>query len=560
MKMTKRMLCAALAAAMLLALAACGPKETGGNGGGAGTGTPSTSQPSGGGNGGGSAGGATVLRGTCTTTPETVDPARGTGENDLMIYVNVYECLVAPSAADGSPEPQLAESWTASDDGLSYTFKLRQDVVFADGTPMTSKDVKYSFDRMMTMGEGFAYILQDVLAETVAVDDYTVEFKLNKTFGPFVSSLTSFRIINSALVEANTASSGMYGDNGDYGTGYLLTHSAGSGPYVMSSFAVHDTMVMTKNENYWNGGVPAAAPDTVEIQELTESSTTKMLMSNGDLDFVHGHQDSTTIASLTANDGIEVAEFQEAGLNYFMMNTKKAPTDDVHIRRALSYAADYEQMRQILGGNPPASGPVPTNLFGYVDSFEPFTYNLDKAKEEIAASQYADTLANYPIQLDYIEGNGDTGKLVYLLASSLEGLGFTVVINETPWVQFCNNEADLSTSPNVTNAFATSNYPEAGSILEFKYASWTVGNWNQNEWLQDEKFDTMISEALGTVDDDARVALYGEMQRYLVEEVVPSIYTCTSVVKPVYNSNTFSWPAQHATMEYNFCYANCTMK
>ncbi len=93
-------------------------------------------------------------------------------------------------------------------------------------------------------------------------------------------------------MEANTAADGMYGENGDYGTGYLLTHSAGSGPYVMSSFTVHDTMVMTKNENYWNGGVPEAAPDTVEIQELTEASTTKMLMSNGDLDFVHGHQDS----------------------------------------------------------------------------------------------------------------------------------------------------------------------------------------------------------------------------------------------------------------------------
>ena len=403
-------------------------------------------------------------------------------------------------------------------------------------------------------------MLKDGLAETVAVDEHTVEFKLSKTFGPFVSALTAFRIVNSALVEANTAAEGMYGDNGDYGTGYLLTHSAGSGPYVISSFTVHDTMVLTKNANYWNGAVPAAAPDTVEIQELTEASTTKMLMSNGDLDFVHGHQDSTTIAALTANDGIEVAELQEAGLNYFMMNTQKAPTDDVHIRRAISYACDYEQMKQILGGAPDANGPVPTNLFGYVDDFEGYSYDLDKAKEEIAASKYASDLANYPIQLDYIEGNGDTGKLVYLMASSLESLGFKVVINETPWVQFCNNEAEIATSPNVTNAFATAGYPEAGSILELKYASWTVGNWNQNEWMQDEKFDSMLNEALGTVDDDARIALYGQMQKYLVEEVVPSVYTCASVIKPIYNANNFEWPAKHATTEYNFYYADYIMK
>ena len=112
----------------------------------------------------------------------------------------------------------------------------------------------------------------------------------------------------------------------------------------------------------------------------------------------------------------------------------------------------------------------------------------------------------------------------------------------------------------MTNAFATANYPEAGSILELKYASWTIGNWNQNEWMQDEKFDSMLNEALGTVDDDARVELYGEMQKYLVEEVVPSIYTCASVIKPIYNANAFAWPEHHATMEYNFYFANCTMK
>ena len=220
-------------------------------------------------------------------------------------------------------------------------------------------------------------------------------------------------------MQANTQSEGMYGENGDYGTTFLLTNSAGSGPYVMESFTVHDTMVMVKNENYWNGGVPETAPDTVEIQELSEASTTKMLMSNGDLDYVHGHQDSTTLASLTAEEGIEAVEIPDTGLVYFMMNTKKAPTDDVHIRRAISYATDYEQMKEILGGAPDADGPVPTNLFGYVGGFEGFTYDMDKAREEIALSQYADNLADYPVRLDYIEGNGDTGKLVNLLASSL---------------------------------------------------------------------------------------------------------------------------------------------
>ena len=70
----------------------------------------------------------------------------------------------------------------------------------------------------------------------------------------------------------------------------------------------------------------------------------------------------------------------------------------------------------------------------------------------------------------------------------------------------------------------------------------------------------MLNEALGTVDDDARVALYGEMQKYLVEELVPSVYTCTAVLKPIYNTNSFEWPAPHSAKEYWFYYADYVMK
>jgi len=555
MKNMTRIICSFLAAVVLLSLTACGGNNSDNpvqdNSPGA-----DADQPA-------AAAGSTTLHGTTPTTPETLDPARGTGENDRILYVNLYECLVVPNENDGSPEPLLAESWEVSDDGLTYTFKLRQDVKFSDGRAMTAEDVKYSFDRMMAMGEGYAYILMDILTETAVIDEYTVEFRLNKTFGPFITSLTCFRILNSALMKENTQSDGMYGENGDYGTNYLLTNSAGSGPYVISKFVVHDTIVMAKNENYW-GELPDAAPDIVEMEELTESATTRMLMNSGELDFVHGHQDTTTIAALTASDNLKAVLLSDAGLNYFMINTKKAPTDDVHIRKALSYACDYEQMREILGGASEADGPIPKGVYGYQSTFEAYTYNMDKAREEIAQSAYANSLSSYPIQMDYIEGNGDTGKLVYLLATSLESLGFTVTINETPWVQFCNNEVDVETSPHVTNLFCTANYPEAGALLEYKYASWTTGNWNQNEWLQDEDYDAMLLEALATIDDDKRIELYGEMQRYLVEDVCPSIYTCASVVMPVYNDDSFEWRGStgniHAALEYNYYFAGFRMK
>ncbi|MDR0839881.1 MAG: ABC transporter substrate-binding protein [Christensenellaceae bacterium] len=541
MKTSTNKLMALIAATTVLAmvLTACG-------------GAPAAASPS----------GSKNLNISCTTTPETMDPHRGSGENDLMIFVNVYETLVRPNDTDSGAEAFLAKDWTVSDDGLSWQFNLRDDVTFSDGTPLTAKDVKYSMDRLIGLGEGYAFIFTDLVKETSVVDDYTVAFELSKPFGPFLNALTTVCIVNSTLLEANTVD-GNYGENGDYGTGFLLTNTAGSGPYVISEFLVHDSINLAKSAGYW-GTVPEAAPDAVRVIELQDAATTKMMLTSGELDMVHGHQERTTLESLIANEGIETGDLPELGLNYFMINTKKAPTDDVHIRRAISYATNYEEMSKIYGDMPEAIGPVPTTLWGHAAGLNRYTYDIDKAKAEIAQSAYADNLANYPLEIAYIQGNGDTGKLAMLLSSDLQAVGFTITLNEVPWVLFCNNEAEVATSPNITNAFAVTNYPEAGSILEFKYASWTVGNWNQNEWLQDEKFDNLLNAALETIDDQERLDKYAELQTYLVDEVVPSVYTFNSVIKPIYNSARFDWRLSdgnpHPSTQYNYYYADFRMK
>ncbi len=507
--------------------------------------------------------GSTTLRATCTTTPETLDPARGAGENDLYVYVNVYETLVVPSETDASPQPSLATDWTISEDGKKWTFTLHDDVKFSDGTPLTANDVKYSMDRMLTIGEGFTYIFKDVVESVNVVNNNTVEFALKKPFGPFLATLTCFRVLNSTLVQENTKSSGNYGDNGDYGTEYLLVNSAGSGPYVVEEFKVHESIKLKKNPNYWRQ-VPDEAPDTVLITELVEDSTTKMLVANGDLDLVHGRQQDVTLQALVQNPGFKYGDVPEFGLNYFMINVKKAPTDDAHIRRAISYAANIDEMRKIYGDPPKAYGPVPPTIWGASSDFGTFDYNIEKAKEEIALSKYANNLKAYPIQLSYIQGNGDTGKLAMLMANNLQAVGFEVKISEDPWVLFCNNAKDIKTSPNITNLFCTANYPEAGSILEFKYASWATGDWNQNEWLQDQKFDDMILDAYSTIDADARQQKYAEIQKYLVDEVVPSVYTFVSAIRPAWNSDAFTWRLSeekpHAAYEYNFYFAEFVMK
>ncbi|MDO4339520.1 MAG: ABC transporter substrate-binding protein [Eubacteriales bacterium] len=506
-----------------------------------------------------SAGG--VLKGTCSTTPDTCDPARGSGANDDMLYINVYEALVKPSEEDGSALPWLATEWSYDEETMDYTFKLREDVVFADGTPFTAADVKYTMDRMLTINDGYSYLFTNYVESTEVIDDYTVSFHLTQTYGPFVSALEQCYILNSTLMQENTEESGDYGENGDYGTNYLLDHSAGSGAYEITAFEVNSSYTMTRNSNWW-GEAGEKAPSEIQLSQVTDAATTKMLLQGGDVDFIHGYQESATVKSLTAA-GYETAALTEFGEDYFMMNVKAAPTDDVHIRRAISYACNYEAMSEMYSGAEIPTGPVPQNLWGYSSDTDTFTYDLEKAAEEIAQSAYADNLADYPVTMSYIQGNGETGKLTMLLAETMQQLGFTVNIQETPWVSFCDAETDVSTSPNITNCFVSASYPEAGSLLESKYASWTLGNYNQNEWLQDDTLDSMIEEALATVDDTEREAKYAEIQKYVVNEVVPSVYVLVSTVNPVWNKDSFEWCVSEGeirpVISWNYYFNDFTM-
>ncbi len=499
----------------------------------------------------------TVLKTTITATPEALDPAVVFGENDWKVLVNLYDYLVYPSFENASPMSAVAESWELAPDNKTWTFHLREGIKFHDGTALTAEDVKFSMDRMITIGEGYAHFYRGRVKETRVVDPSTVVFELSDPFGPFLVTLYRLGIVNKDLVMANLKEEGMYGEYGDYGKDFLLDHDAGSGPYRIEEFKIRHSVEIAKKPDYWQG-ISAESPDRVIMAQLREAATTKMLMGSGEIDLAHGRQEMTTLLSLDAIDGVEVALIPEMSLNFFMVHTKKPPTDDVHVRKAMAWATDYEGMLAIYPDCPRAYSPVPSQVFGWTGEIDGYERDLDKAMEELKQSKYYGQLDQYPIDVSYIQGNGDTPKLCMLFAVNMAEIGLTVNIVEAPWVLFCNKEESIETSPHVTNLFANASYPDAGAILELKYASWTVGGWNQNEWLQDPTFDAAIQETLITADPEERAAKYAELQQYIVEDVCPSIFTFLSVLKPAYRADRFSWPAgdgnPHAIAEFNFNY------
>lgn len=471
--------------------------------------------------------------------PVYIDPAVGSDQASSSSLINLYDTLVFPTA-DESIVPWLAESWQTSEDGLTWTFNLRHGVLFHDGSEMLASDVVYSFNRLQTIGQGFGYMYTNVASAT-AVDDYTVDFVLSEASGLFLPSLVRLFVLNEDLVRANTAADGAYGDAGDYGTTWLLTNDAGSGPYQVLDFQLEQYLLMEKNSAWW-GQFVDNAPDQIRFIATTEASTIRTLMASQELDISDAWQSLESLKNLDAIDGVSVAALQSFSEFYFMINTRLAPTDDIHCRRAIAYAFDYDSAVSLeWPGTKQSVGPVPAIMGGHDPNLFVFHRDLDKAKEELAQCQYADTLADYPIGINWISEVPDEEKYALLFQANMADIGIPVDVVSSPWLTVVENTATLETSPHIVTIYVSSDLSEAGPMLKQRYHSSSAATWSQNEWLLDTNLDAEIDNALSTIDQTERYAKYAVIQAEIVD-LSPSLFVYDQVEKHAYQ-DYIDWPA-----------------
>ena len=281
-----------------------------------------------------------IVRFSADSTPK-IDPAVITDLVGSICVENLYDGLVLQ---DGSEQvPNLATEWETSEDGLEYTFHLKQGVKFHSGNEMKASDVVFSFNRFKTIGEGFAYLFANV-KECVAVDEYTVKFVLSQSMGSFMGIIWHLYVLDEATVMANIVADGTYGDEyGDYGKAWLLENDAGSGPYTATEM-VHSEYFLASRFADWHMGWEGRenAPEQFKAIYMTEPSTQQTMMANQQLEISSPWFAPENYEALDAIDGIDLAFTSWACTQYVFFNTTVAPTDDVNYRKALSCLLDYE--------------------------------------------------------------------------------------------------------------------------------------------------------------------------------------------------------------------------
>jgi len=462
--------------------------------------------------------------------PTYIDPAVGSDFSSSSSLVNLYDTLVYPTET-GEAKSHVAKSWDVSKDGLTWTFKLGKGIKFHDGSELTAEDVAFSMDRLTTIGQGYAYLFTGRVKKSEVVDKYTVRFHMAKPFGPFLITLTRLYILNKECVMANIKKPGPYGELGDYGTEYLLTHDCGSGPYKLKEMRLEEYLVMEKNSDYWQK-IDPDAPDEAKFIGTTEPVTIRTMMARRELEISDQWQTVEGVEALDAIEGVDISGFYPGTIFFYMIHTKKPPTDDIHFRKAIAWAMDYKTVvEKLFPGSRQSIGPVATDFPGHTTKLFQYHRNLDEARNELEKSKYYKNLDEYPVEVHWCAEVPDEEKVALLFLSNMAEIGIKANIVKTPWLSMIEEVAKMDASPNIETIFVAPHYPEA-----------SAATWEQNEWLEDPEIDAMIDDAIATIDRKERFRKYAEIQEKIVE-LCPSLFLFDQVERHAYQSAYVDWPA-----------------
>ncbi|MEL7567549.1 MAG: ABC transporter substrate-binding protein [Dehalobacterium sp.] len=480
-----------------------------------------------------------IIRYTMTVTPK-LDPCVGSDLASASNFVNMYDTLVLPQS-DGSVKPWLATDWTVSDDNLTWEFNIRKGVKFHSGNELTAADVAYSMNRIITIGEGYGYLFRGRIAEATAVDEDTVKFVCTQPYGPFLSTLVRLYILDSKLIEENLKD-GDYGEKGDYGKAFLLEGDAGSGPYKLKEIKQNTYVWAEKFNDYW-AGFESDNPDEYKCIGSNESVTVKTMMSRKELEIADHYQTAENTKAMGEMPGVKIASSNTGAIMLLTMNNQKAPTDDIHYRKALAYMIDYATINEsIFPESVKANSVVPSILLGYNREMFPYDYNLEKAKEELALSKYAGQLEKYPLEVAWVAETPDREKLALTLQASAQQINLPINIVKTPWSSIVEKSANPTSTPNCVTVVCPPYYSEAGTTLESQIRSKSVGTWENCSWINNTELDKMIDDAIATIDVEQRTQKYRNIQKFMAD-IVPLIPVCEQPERTAYQASYVDWKA-----------------
>jgi peptide/nickel transport system substrate-binding protein len=505
---------AALLATILIVIAACG-------------GSPATSAPSGAASDAGTPKQGGKITAAIEGEPTSLDPAFDYDFVSGLATSSITEPLLIFCEQDTKLCPNLAESYTVSDDGLTYTLKIRQGVKFHDGTPMTVDDVVYSLNRIRDtkLGSYVAWMLTSV-KDVKAPDASTVVITLSQPDALFEYALasTAAHVVSKAFVEKN-------GDK--YGKPEV--GSIGTGPFKFAEWKTGDYQRLVRNDDYWNKANGGPYLDEITIKILPEPTTRVAGLQTGEIDYVISNVPSDQYETVRAIDAVNLQFVPSYYGEWLTFNTQEAPFDNVKVRQAMNYAFDKKAVRQLYYGKDAIDTKatlVNPTLWTFEkdawqkawDELPAYDVDLEKAKALLAESGVADQLNGKTIA--YYESTPSVKGAAEAFIDAMSKIGVDIKARKVTYQEAVALQFGEHNDYDIIVGSWGSDFPDPSGNLRPNFASENIvaGGANSTAY-KNTTVDTLLSDQNKIPNDKpGRAQKLIEAQKQIAEDSAVIVY------------------------------------
>ncbi len=433
--------------------------------------------------------------------------------------------------------PGLAESWEVSDDGLVYTFHLRQGVKFAPNSSFTptrdfnADDVVFSFERQLkadhpyhtVSGGTYEYFggmdMGNLLASVEGVDDYTVRFTLTAPEAPFIANMA---MDFASILSAEQADAMLAAGTPDQ----LDQTPVGTGPFVLVDYQKDAVIRYKANEDYWAG----KAPIDDLIFAITPDAAVRLAKLQAGECHIMPYPNPADLETIRADDSLKLLEQEGLNVGYLAFNTQKPPFDNKLVRQALNMAINKAAIIEAVfqGAGQAAKNPIPPTMWSYNDDVVDYEYDPEGAKALLAEAGFPDGFTTdlwaMPVQRPY---NPDAKRMAEMIQADWAAVGVTAEIVSFEWGEYLERSNNGEHQTVLLGWTGDNGDPDNFLHVLLSCPAAEAGA-NRARWCNEE-FTDLLTEAKRTTDMEKRTELYEQAQVVFKEEA-PWVTIAHSVV------------------------------
>jgi peptide/nickel transport system substrate-binding protein len=471
--------------AVALAAAGCGASSGGGG-----------TSGSGGASGGTTANASTLVIANAVKV-DTLDPEANSVNESIWLDQNLYSRLLQPNATGTGLLPDLASSWTIAKNGLAYTFHLRSDAKFSNGTPVTASDVVYSIKRSRAFSGGWGFLLTAVKTIT-APDPQTVKITLSEPHAPLLADLAmyAYSVVPEKLVKAQGSK--------------FFQHPIGSGPFMVTSYSPDSEVDLTRNPDFY-GTKPKISK--VKILIVPNDNTRVLMLESKKADVIE-NPPGNLVKEIDKTPGLSVQLFPSTRVDFIQLDQHFKPFKSQLVREALNYAISRKDIVQLAYQGHATQGAsfLPYKMQFYDSSITPYPYNPAKAKQLLAQAGYPHGFKTFLIT---VSGDVAGQAEAVVVKQELAAVGITVNIQSYELLTAYNKEDNGHSE--MGERYWTNDIVDPDEVATFGADCKGGANAFNSYWCSAQA-TSLVNKARAELDNSKRQQMYSQIQQIIYQQ------------------------------------------